>query len=95
MKQKPIGEFEFIDQLTAHLSKGSKVKIGAGDDAAVLERDRKTYSLLTCDVLVENIHFTKKTSPFKLGHKAMAVNISDIAAMGGLARIRCCLIRGE
>ncbi len=50
------------------------------DDAAIIEKDL----IVTTDTLVENTHFTLKTySPYEIGWKAMAVNLSDIAAMGG------------
>lgn len=78
------GEFELIETLSRLLPPISeKVEIGIGDDAAVL----KPFSgklLLTIDELVENIHFDFSfCRPEEVGHKALAVNLSDIAAMGG------------
>jgi thiamine-monophosphate kinase len=62
----------------------SYVKKGIGDDCAVLETTRDTVLLVTKDTLIEGIHFTTKTLPPEaLGWKALAVNMSDIAAMGG------------
>jgi thiamine-monophosphate kinase len=62
----------------------SRVKKGIGDDCAVLETAGDTLLLVTADTLIEEIHFTAKTLPPEaLGWKALAVNISDIAAMGG------------
>ena len=59
------------------------VKKGIGDDAAVLKFEKKNI-LLTTDALEESIHFDFRTlSPFLLGARALAVNLSDIAAMGG------------
>ena len=66
-------------------STGEKVIKGVGDDAAVLPRDKETYSLFTCDILVENVHFSLDYTPLPdLGWKALAVSVSDIAAMGGV-----------
>ncbi|MBN1444966.1 MAG: thiamine-monophosphate kinase [Candidatus Omnitrophica bacterium] len=61
------------------------VIIGPGDDTAVLRYDKKHYLLLTTDCVVENIHFKRPSASFfQIGRKAMAVNLSDIASMGGL-----------
>lgn len=73
-----------IERFRRLLPKKKDVVVGIGDDAAVLQRDRTTYSLLTCDGLVEKIHFTLEMPPRQIGYKAMAVNLSDIAAMGGV-----------
>ncbi len=64
----------------------SDVLLGIGDDAAVF-RGRRTQYLLTTDLLIEGIHFmTRLHPPFLLGRKALNVNLSDIAAMGGRPR---------
>jgi len=88
VKLKDIGEFGFIGRISRDIRPGSGVVAGIGDDAAVLASDKKGfYSLFTCDMYVEKVHFTKKdVTPYQLGWKAMAGNISDIAAMGGLPR---------
>lgn len=77
-------EFQLIDRIHALLKKPSKrVLLGIGDDAAVTEPP-KGKLLSTVDMLVEGIHFDLGyTEPRELGHKALAVNLSDIAAMGG------------
>jgi thiamine-monophosphate kinase len=63
------------------------VKIGIGDDAAVVRCPDGTDLVLKTDMIVENIHFTRKTSrPEDWGYKAMAVNLSDLAAMGAAPR---------
>lgn len=60
---------------------------GIGDDCAVLAKNDEDVLLITTDTLVGDIHFNLKWhSPFLLGRKAAAVNISDIAAMGGVPR---------
>lgn len=74
-----MNEFQFLDNLR---SKYSLDKIG--DDCAVLPKDATTDLLLTADMLVEDIDFRLNwTRPELLGHKALAVSLSDIAAMGG------------
>ena len=61
------------------------VLLGVGDDAALVEAGRPgSVVILTTDALVEGVHFDRSgTSPRDLGHKAVAVNVSDVAAMGG------------
>ncbi len=64
-------------------SKHSEVLKGIGDDCAIIKIENSTF-LLTVDSLVENIHFKKEwLNPHQLGIRAMAINLSDIAAMGG------------
>ncbi len=79
-------EEEIIDLIKKRLKmKGRTVIAGPGDDTAVLAYDRDNYLLLTTDCVVENVHFTRKQATlFQVGRKAMAVNLSDIAAMGGI-----------
>jgi thiamine-monophosphate kinase len=85
MKLRDIGEFGFIDRIKAGCVVREKDVIKAiGDDCCVFHNSAKLVSLLTTDMMVENVHFIKNAiPPLKLGRKAMAVNISDIAAMGG------------
>jgi len=64
---------------------GQGVKVGIGDDCAVLKYNKTEYLLWAQDMLVEGTHFTSGKDPYnKIGRKAVAVNISDIAAMGGV-----------
>lgn len=86
MKISELGEFELIDKITAGcICSPATVVQGIGDDAAVLLPSLRKLQLATADMLVENIHFTLATiSPYQLGWKAVAVNLSDIAAMGGV-----------
>jgi len=65
---------------------GAGVFKGIGDDAAVVVLDRGRYELLTTDMILEGVHFTREMPPGAIGHKALACNLSDIAAMGGVAR---------
>ena len=82
-KLSSIGEFGFIRYLQRHMEVKPSVVKGIGDDAAVVDLTSKQYLLLTTDMLMEGVHFTKKHLADRIGHKAMACNISDIAAMGG------------
>jgi len=83
MKVSEIGEFNLIDRIKSIIGRhGDDVRIGIGDDAALVSYDGIEV-LLTTDVLVENVHFTNEIPPHSIGYKSIAVNISDIAAMGG------------
>lgn len=88
MKISEIGEFGLINRISKDTVINPKnILLGIGDDCAAYYTSSNKIVLATCDMLVENIHFTLSTcSPRQLGRKAMAVNISDIAAMGGIPR---------
>ena len=81
-----IGEFGLIDLLKKKIKISRRVIQGIGDDTAVVSFDSQKYLLLTTDMLTEGVHFTKKMPAFWIGHKALACNLSDIAAMGGWPR---------
>jgi thiamine-monophosphate kinase len=82
MDIRELGEFGLIERLGAMVQVRKGVRIGIGDDAALL--DALSLPIVTCDALVENVHFRRDwTTARNLGYKALAVNISDIAAMGG------------
>lgn len=77
-------EFELIRRLTPLLPTNDFVVTGSGDDCAVLELGAPdTQTLFKTDAVVEGIHFTADTEPERIGHKALARCLSDIAAMGG------------
>ncbi len=79
-----VGEFGLIDILKKYSPVSKNVIKGIGDDTAVLPLSKNKYLLLTTDMMAENVHFTRRMNPIHVGHKALACNISDIAAMGGL-----------
>lgn len=85
LKFSEIGEFGFIDSIKGKCDIPIKGVIkGIGDDCAVLGSRAGRVLLFTTDMLVEDIHFVIDRIPFfQLGRKAVAVNLSDIAAMGG------------
>ena len=85
MKLKDIGEFGFIERIkNGCLIRDRNVIKGIGDDCCVFKTSGDLATLLTTDMLVENVHFLLSSiTPRELGRKSLAVNISDIAAMGG------------
>ena len=86
MKLNNIGETELINRISKQVRVDSTVLKGIGDDAAVIKYKRGKYLLFAADMILEKVHFNSNTMPFKIGWKALGVNISDIAAMGGIAK---------
>src|SRR5580658_4747816 len=79
-----MNEFELITRLTKSLPTNETVVAGAGDDCAVLDFDLPGKLILfKTDAVVEGIHFTGETPPEKIGRKALARCLSDVAAMAG------------
>lgn len=80
------GEFELIDRYFrpagARSAAPRGVALGIGDDAALLELPANLQLVAAVDTLVENRHFLKTADPRSIGHRALAVNLSDFAAMG-------------
>jgi thiamine-monophosphate kinase len=77
------GEFELIARLCAPIANGPRTILGAGDDCAIL-RPSRSRILFTVDSIVEGVHFDLRWGPPEaLGARALTVNLSDIAAMGG------------
>lgn len=80
-----IGEFGLIQRISQMLPTGGPdVVVGIGDDVAVLRASSERLLLATCDIQLEGAHFLRdRITPYQLGRKALAINLSDIAAMGG------------
>ena len=85
-----MGEFDLIGRFfertpqATHVSAG--VDLGIGDDCAVLQPQAGHQWLVSSDMLVEGRHFLSTVAPERLGHKALAVNLSDLAACGATPR---------
>jgi thiamine-monophosphate kinase len=83
MKLSRLGEFGLIERLRRKTPQARGVRLGIGDDAAWVQTGSGSC-LLTADLLIEGVHFDLKwTSLYALGYKTLAVNMSDVAAMGG------------
>lgn len=79
-----VGEFGWIERLRRRTVPGKGVRVGIGDDTAVLAGTGNKDILFTTDMLIEGRHFRlSEATPIEIGRKALAVNLSDIAAMGG------------
>lgn len=77
-----LGEFELIRRFFTRPTRRADVQLGVGDDCALLRPSPGKCVAMTVDTLVEGIHFLAGTDPGRLGHKCLAVNLSDQAAMG-------------
>jgi thiamine-monophosphate kinase len=85
------GEFSLIEQFLSAFPR-ARVPVGPGDDCAVLAPSRGQLCVTT-DAVVEDVHFTRAHfSPEDIGHKALAVNLSDLAAMGATPRWFLCAL---
>jgi thiamine-monophosphate kinase len=79
-----MNELELIRQISANLPANSYDRVRSGDDSAVLDLGIPGFDLLfKTDAVVEGVHFLKDADPERIGHKALARCLSDIAAMGG------------
>jgi len=79
-----LSEFEIIRHFFTHRARGAI--LGVGDDAAIVRARRGVDLVVTTDLLVSGQHFRPDADPAQIGHKALAVNLSDIAAMGATPR---------
>ena len=82
-----IGERALVARVTSRLAMPAWVVVGPGDDAAVIAPERGALDVLTTDALVDGVHFDRRfVPPDAIGHRALAVNLSDLAAMGAMPR---------
>jgi len=81
-----MNEFALIDRYFRRAPRNADVRIGVGDDGAVIAPAPGMEYVVTVDMLVEGRHFRADADPQGVGHKTLAVNLSDLAAMGALPR---------
>ena len=90
-RRHPLNEFDLIRDVFMSGEKNdppraSGIRLGIGDDAALLRPTLGRHLVTSVDTLVEGVHFLADVGPEKLGHKSLAVNLSDMAAMGAEPR---------
>ena len=81
-----MNEFDLIHEYFTWPIKDPSVTLGVGDDAALLNLEQGYQVVTTIDTLVEGVHFSASTPAKDIAHKSLAVNLSDIAAMGAKAK---------
>jgi len=79
-----LSEFEIIRRFFTHRARGAV--LGVGDDAAIVRARRGMELVISADMLVSGRHFFPDADPAQLGYKSLAVNLSDMAAMGAVPR---------
>ncbi len=77
-----LSEFDLIARYFTRPLQSGRIALGIGDDCALLATSPEMQLAVSTDMLVEGRHFFPQANPIKLGHKALAVNLSDLAAMG-------------
>ncbi|HYP29773.1 MAG TPA: thiamine-phosphate kinase [Blastocatellia bacterium] len=81
------GEFQIISKIRERARPGERVAVGIGDDAAVISCEGPSDLLACCDLMIEGVHFRLDwMPPDAIGRKALAVTLSDVAAMGGVPK---------
>lgn len=82
-----LSEFDLIARYFCRpQNEGGAIRVGIGDDGAILSPSAHSELVVSSDTLVEAVHFLPNTTPESLGHKVLAVNLSDLAAMGAKPR---------
>jgi len=97
LKISSLGEFRLIEEIKKKLSETKKanVIVALGDDAFVGSLPKSQLLVATTDALVQNVHFRLSwMNPQTLGRKAIAINVSDLAAMGGAKPLFCLVTLG-
>ncbi len=98
-KPEPMGEFDLIAWIRRQTSTGGRISLGIGDDCALVQPSSGAGVLVTTDMLMDGCHFRLgEASAVEVGYKALAVNLSDIAAMAGIpvaAFVAVALPRGD
>ena len=86
---RDLGEHRLLDRIRARVPPAPPwVAVGIGDDAAVVEPVHGALDVVTTDAMVEGVHFDRRFSSMTaVGHKALAINLSDLAAMGATPRV--------
>jgi len=79
-----LAEFDLIERIRRRVSSRGDVILGIGDDAALLQVPAGMQLVVAMDTLNSGVHFPPETAPAEIGWKALAVNLSDLAAMGAL-----------
>ncbi|HEX2493588.1 MAG TPA: thiamine-phosphate kinase [Steroidobacter sp.] len=81
-----LGEFDIIARYFTRPCRRADILLGVGDDAAVLDQPADRNLVIAMDTLVEGVHFPESASAADVGYRAIAVNLSDLAAMGAQPR---------
>jgi len=83
--ESEMDEFDFINKVKPDRIFQQNVKVAIGDDAAIYESSHGFHQVVCVDTMVEGVHFLRNlSSPFEIGYKALAVNVSDLAAMSAI-----------
>ena len=78
-----MSEFEIIKRFfAAQAEQRDDVNIGIGDDTAIVKPPKDCELAITTDTLIAGVHFPETTLPYDIGYKSLAVNLSDLAAVG-------------
>jgi thiamine-monophosphate kinase len=80
-----VNEFSIIDKYF-NWNTDNSISVGIGDDCAVIDIDSDYQIVTSVDTLIEDVHFSSLDSPADIAYKSLSVNLSDIAAMGGIAK---------
>lgn len=81
-----MNEFELIDRFFLQREKGTGVVIGVGDDGAILTTEPDRRLVVVVDTIIAGVHYPPELPASDVGYRAVAVNLSDVAAMGGVPR---------